>query len=250
MTHFVPIAIACNQDCPDKMPITGVFENYPQAVAAAGGLPVIIPETEDEKALDSYLDMAGGLLIPGGIDVDPLLYGRSPDEHLGTLDPALDHFQLALVRRAHKRGMPVFGICRGIQVIAVAFGGTLIQHLPNDPGVIGHHQKMHGRWPSHMVRAEKDSLIEQLFGAEFPVNSFHHQAVENPPQGFRVTAKAPDGVIEAIESENLPWTMAVQWHPEFLVKDFPAQMKLVKKFIEVSAEYFNHNNKAQEQNNY
>lgn len=238
MTQQVPIAIACNQDCPGKTPITGVFESYPQAITAAGGLPVIIPETEDEKALESYLDMAGGLLVPGGIDVYPLLYGRSPDKHLGELDPALDRYQIELVRRAHARDIPVFGICRGIQVIAVAFGGTLIQHLPNDPKVIGHHQSMPGKWPYHMATSLKGSLVEQLLGAEFPVNSFHHQAVENPPKGFRVTATAPDGVIEAIESESQPWVVAVQWHPERMVYDFPAQMALMKKFVEVSAKYF------------
>lgn len=237
MAQHVPIAIACNQDCPGKTPITGVYETYPQAVAAGGGLPVILSETEMQECLDRYLDMVGGLLVPGGIDVSPLLYGRSPDVNLGELDPALDNYQIALIRRAHGRGMPILGICRGLQVLTVALGGTLIQHLPADARRIGHLQKMPGRWPSHHAAAEKGSLIEELFGREFAVNSFHHQAVEMPAPGFKVTAKAPDGVIEAVEAEDGPWTVGVQWHPERMIHDDPAALNLFRRFVKEASAY-------------
>ncbi len=237
MTQHVPIAIACNQDCPGKTPITGVFETYPLAVAAGGGLPVILPETEKEESLDGYLDMVGGLLVPGGIDVYPLLYGRSPDVNLGELNPALDHYQIALILRAHGRGMPILGICRGLQALTVAFGGTLVQHLPADSRNIGHLQKMHGRWPSHQVTAEEGSLLGELFGRNFAVNSFHHQAVEMPAPGFKVTVKAPDGVIEAVEAEEGPWTVGVQWHPERMIHDYPAALNLFKRFVEEASAY-------------
>ncbi|MBQ8090113.1 MAG: gamma-glutamyl-gamma-aminobutyrate hydrolase family protein, partial [Pyramidobacter sp.] len=134
MTEKPRIAVACNLDTanPGSVPIVGLLETYTDALLAGGGVPFVLPATEDEALLGEYLDMAGGLFLPGGIDVDPLIYGEGPDQNIGRLDPRLDHYQIALARTARARSMPIFGVCRGVQVMNVAFGGTLIQHLPNN----------------------------------------------------------------------------------------------------------------------
>ncbi len=229
--------MACNLDSINGVtPITGLLETYPEALLAGGGMPFIVPASADEALLDAYLDMAGGLFVPGGIDVDPLLYGQGPDVNIGRVDPGLDRYQIALVRLARRRGMPIFGVCRGIQVINVAFGGTLTQHIPSVPATFSHRQTMPGKWPSHKALAAEGSLIADVFGAEFYVNSFHHQAVGAPAPGFRVTAKSPDGIIEAMESEQ-GWIVGVQWHPERMIHDFPADLELFRRFAAASAEY-------------
>ncbi|WP_158606296.1 gamma-glutamyl-gamma-aminobutyrate hydrolase family protein [Pyramidobacter sp. CG50-2] len=237
MAERTLIAVACNLDCPGTTPIVGVYNSYTGALTEAGGAPFIVPDSTDEALLAQYLDMAGGLFVPGGIDVWPMLYGQGPDAKLGRLDPGLDLYQIALIKLARARRMPVFGVCRGVQIMNVALGGTLIQHLGNDPVRFGHQQNMPGRWPSHEATAEKDSLVGALFGEKFSVNSFHHQALDALAPGFRATAWAPDGVIEAFEAEDGSFCMGVQWHPERMIHDFPADLNLFRRFVEEAAKY-------------
>ncbi len=240
MTKRTVIAVACNLDpASNGVPITGLLETYPEALAAGGGMPFIVPASTDEELLSDYLDMAGGLFLPGGIDVDPLLFGQGPNANIGRVDPSLDLYQIALVRLARKRKMPILGVCRGIQVMNVAFGGTLIQHIPDVPSTFSHRQTMNGRWPSHSVEAEDGSLIEKIFGSEFRVNSFHHQAVDSPAPGFRATAWSSDGIVEAIEGTESGngWIVGVQWHPERMIHHFPEELELFKRFAAAAAEY-------------
>ena len=231
------IAIACNLEHVKDKEHVSVISSYTGALLQAGGAPLVVPITSDEAALEACLGAVRGLLLPGGIDVYPLLYKAQPDPQLGRLIPDLDHFQIRLFHLARKRGMPILGICRGTQVINVAMGGTLIQHIPNDRSALGHLQNMEGRWPSHSASALKGSIVAGLYGENFEVNSFHHQAVDIPAPGMQVTAQAPDGIVEAIESEQGPFLVGVQWHPERMVSEGSPSLKLFQRFVAEAAQY-------------
>ena len=239
MSTRARIAVACNLDMAanGSVPIVGLLETYTDALLAGGMLPFVLPATDDEALLNGYLDMADGLLLPGGIDVDPIIYDAAPDLNIGRLDPKLDYYQIALAKCARARNMPIFGICRGVQVMNVAFGGTLIQHLANDKNTFNHRQTMHGRWPSHKASAVAGSLVADVFGADFAVNSFHHQAVGEVAPGFAVTAKSPDGVVEAIEAQSGAFCAGVQWHPERMIHSAPANLELFRRFAAAASAY-------------
>jgi gamma-glutamyl-gamma-aminobutyrate hydrolase PuuD len=190
-----------------------VDDDYVRAVLAAGGLPVLIPVVDVDlvPGLASRLD---GLVITGGNDIDPACYGETWLElgQGGTLDPARDRFDIALVRYAVSSGMPLLAICRGHQVVNVACGGSLIQHLPDhpdstDPGA-----------QQQPIRVDPASRLAQRFPSLAASNSYHHQAVDRLGEGVSAVAWAPDGVIEAIEIEGAPHVVSVQWHPEMLVE--------------------------------
>ena len=213
--------------------------SYVRAVIAAGGAPLLIPSDEDDGLAAEYLPLLHGLLVPGGEDVTPALYGEDPLRQVTFMNEEKDRMELALIRGAVDRGMPVFGICRGIQLLNVCFGGTLYQDLPAQyPGVLGHAQDMAIRGQlTHRVTLEPDSLLEKLLGGEpLSVNSYHHQAVRTPAPGFTVTARAADGVIEGVEDpeRNL---YAVQWHPEDLVESHPRFRSLFRHLVERAEQY-------------
>lgn len=209
---------------------------YCDGVLAAGGLPAILPYTAAGLAAET-LDGLDGLLLTGGPDLDPAHFGEPPHPRLGRVVPDRDAHELALCREALARGMPVLGICRGIQVLAVAAGGTLWQDVPSQvAGAIQHYQdapRWHG---SHRVEVQPNSLLAALIGtAPPPVNSFHHQAVRDVPPGFAVTARAPDGVVEAVEHPGLPFCLGVQWHPEDMWQDVGAYLNLFRGLVEAAA---------------
>ena len=213
--------------------------SYVRAVIAAGGTPLLIPSDEDDGLAAEYLPLLHGLLVPGGEDVTPALYGEDPLRQVTFMNEEKDRMELALIRGAVERGMPVFGICRGIQLLNVCFGGTLYQDLPAQyHGVLGHAQDMAIRGQlTHRVTLEPDSLLEKLLGGEpLSVNSYHHQAVRTPAPGFTVTARAADGVIEGVEDpeRNL---YAVQWHPEDLVESHPRFRPLFRHLVERAGQY-------------
>lgn len=191
-------------------PIDIYLREYAQSVAQAGGIAVHIPLETDAAGIIDRLD---GLLIAGGEDVDPRRYGQVPGAHTPRVDPLRDETEISLLRAAADRGLPVLGICRGQQLINVAFGGTLVQHL--DPGHGESH--MAAQYPRgyrvHQVAFTEGTVAHQLYGARSSVNSFHHQAVDQPGEGIVVAGVASDGVIEAIEVADRP-IVAVQWHPE------------------------------------
>lgn len=228
------IAVACNMDAPADRVIAGVNSQYTDAVLAAEGIPFLVPMAE-EDVLDAYLDAADGLFIPGGIDVCPLFYGENPHEMLGRVNYDLDAFQVALVKLARKRGMPILGVCRGIQIINVAFGGTLVQHIER------HKQKnLDGSRPYHKVEAQDGSFIAEVFGTSFGVNSFHHQAVKNVAEGFKATALAYDGIIEGIESVCGSWAVGVQWHPERMIYKGKQNLELFRRFVKECEKFAGH----------
>lgn len=190
---------------------------YIDAVVAAGGTPICIPLCLDGESIDRIYGMIDGLLLPGGDDVAPWRYGEESHPALGQIDEARDSLELALTQRALDDDMPVLGICRGIQLLAVAAGGTLYQDLPTQlPSEVPHEVRGFGRdYIAHSVRIEPLSHLARALRREsLGVNSFHHQAVRDVPDGFVVTATSPDGVIEAIEAPAQRFTVGVQCHPE------------------------------------
>jgi putative glutamine amidotransferase len=195
---------------------------YPQAIMAAGGLPVILAPVRGAEVsqLLAHLD---ALVISGGPDLHSGSYGQEPHAQLGPNECEVDSFELALCAAARSARVPTLGICRGLQVINVAAGGTLHQHLPDVVGNrIDHRQVGSGYRPTHAVNIEAESRTAAMLGAsDIRVNSFHHQAVDALGDGLRVVARAPDGIVEAIEGRDDEWIFGVQWHAESLTDHSP-----------------------------
>lgn len=191
-------------------------EGYYRSVLLAGGIPVIIPPYEQTEILTDQLDKLDGLIFSGGGDINPLYLGEEPVRELHGVTPVRDAQELLLARLAYDRQIPMLGICKGIQIITAALGGKLYQDINTQiEGIsVKHSQDLDRGTASHTVTIEPDTLLYNLFGAHLAVNSFHHQAVKEVPQGFRVSAMSPDGVIEAIESTEFKSIISVQWHPE------------------------------------
>jgi putative glutamine amidotransferase len=261
------IGITCGSIIEEERRFTRLGLDYSGSVEEAGGVPLVLPipyrighgparEAEAiaaSLAADSLVTI-DGLLVSGGGDLDPDLFGEGPIPALRKIEPPRDHFELALVRAALARGLPVFGICRGLQVLAVVAGGALYQDLPSQrPGCLKHVQEAPRDARTHWVEVEPDTLLAERLGAgPLKVNSFHHQAISRMPQGYRVSAVSPDGVIEAIELAGMGqapgasadptgresgYAFGVQWHPEDLWATEPVFLKLFVGLVEAAARY-------------
>ncbi len=218
--------------------ITGNYENgsltlaqgYYQSVLKAGGIPFVIPPHEDMNLLTGTLENIDGILLTGGGDINPLFLDQEPLPSLHGINPYRDRQELMLVRLAADRQIPMLGICRGMQVMNAALGGTLHQDIYTEISgqLLKHSQDMERSFPSHTVSVTKESLLYKIMQREkLPVNSFHHQAVNIPAPGFRVSAIAPDNVTEAIESTECKPMLGVQWHPEcFILNNDKCMMPL------------------------
>lgn len=216
-----------------KFPWYAVRENYSDSVAAAGGLPMMLPH-EPELA-ETYLAAIDGLIVTGGaFDVDPALFGASERHATVTTKDRRTAFELAITCGAMERDMPVLGICGGQQLLAVVLGGTLIQHIPDEVAdALEHEQKNPRNEPGHLVRITSGTLLHRITGAtEMNVNSAHHQAVRDPGRGVVVDAVAPDGVIEGIEAPHRRFFLGVQWHPEFAID--PGDRKIFAALIDAA----------------
>lgn len=225
-----------------KVPVIGVSgyidgakncvnTTYTSAVINAGGAPVVIPTNSDQNVIDAIVASLDGLIMTGGADFDPLKYfNEEPIRELGDVQPERDDFDVKLIRAAVKKGIPVLGICRGEQLMAIAFGGSLWQDIPAQipESYIKHRQSgTTGTYGTHTIIIEKGSFLEKAIGKRrTAVNTFHHQAIKDVPQGFKVVAKSPDGIVEAVERveplKNYPdgggRIFGTQFHPEVLVK--------------------------------
>lgn len=213
-----------------KYPWYALRQNYTEAVAAYGGLAVALPH--DAGLTEDYLDRLDGLIVTGGaFDVDPALYGDQTRHQTVELKSERTMAELALLRGAMQRNMPVLGICGGQQLLAVALGGTLHQHIPDAvPQALAHEQKTSHYQPCHKVEILAGTKLHAITGPQMQVNSSHHQAVKSAGRGV-VNAIAPDGVIEGIEDPALTFCIGVQWHPEYLVD--AGDEALYRRFIEV-----------------
>ncbi len=213
-----------------KLPWYALRKNYFSALVDAGALPVALPH--HPELAESYLEEIDGLLVTGGaFDVDPSLYGGGPAHPTVTLKAGRTDFELAVTRGALRRDMPVLGICGGQQLLAVALGGTLIQHIPDSiKGALEHEQPNPRHEPGHEIAIEANTLLARIVGKpRMAVNSAHHQAVDRPGEGAVVNAIAPDGVVEGVEHPGYRFVLGVQWHPEYAVD--PADPLIFDAFV-------------------
>ena len=201
-------------------------EGYYKSVVAAGGVPVIIPPVADSDVILNTLDRLDGLILSGGGDYNPLWAGEQPSPKLGGICAERDLPELLITRLAYNRQLPILGICRGIQTLALALGGKVSQDISDVAG-LKHSQDADRSEPTHTVTYEPDSLLAKLYNGQLSVNSFHHQAVAEAGPKFRVTGRAQDGIIEAIESAEYKSVLGVQWHPECLASGLPIFQWLV-----------------------
>ena len=198
---------------------------YVAAVRRAGAIPVLI--APGEPRIDDLLDRLDGVVLAGGGDIDPARWGGDPHPTTEFVDEARDTLELDLAQRVMDEGIPTLAICRGMQVVNVALGGTLHPHLPETfDGTVSHRQEP--KWShTHEIELEPGSLVAATMGAErVDPAGWHHQAIDRPGAGLAVTGWSPDGVIEAVELAGHPWMIAVQWHPEMTAADDQTQQRL------------------------
>ena len=202
---------------------------YVDAVTRAGGVPVVLPVI-DPGDVGDQLRGVQGIILTGGGDVDPARYGNTPVPETWGVDAARDAFETAVIEEALGRDLPVLATCRGMQILNVALGGTLVQHVPAATGQ-NHGHEDSWREGAHRIKVEPASHLAQAMGAtEIEVNSLHHQAVLDPAPGLRAVAWAEDGTVEAVELDGNRHVVAVQWHPE-LLEDWPEQQGLFRQLV-------------------
>ena len=216
-----------------------LFTNYSSAVEGSGGIPLLIPVLDDLGGTNRLMESLDGLILTGGVDIDPANYDQEPLSDLGRVEPGRDRLELDLVRLALERGMPVLGICRGVQIINVALGGTLIQDIPAQAAdSLQHAQKSPKSVNSHSVRVMAGSRFHGLIGADqVRVNSGHHQAVDRLASDLVAVGLAPDGIVEAVERPGSVFFMGVQWHPEGTWPHDEASCRLFSGLVEASADW-------------
>lgn len=219
-------------DDKNNISIFTVNSSYLDSITNSGGIPVLLPITSDEETINTYINKIDGLLVTGGSDVNPLEYNEEPLSKTGYFDFQRDKFEIELIHKVHNAQKPILGICRGIQIMNVAFKGTLYQDLSYiDGSFVKHRQEADRNVPSHSIELKKGSKLFEVYGQTAAVNSFHHQAVKTLGNGFVVTAKAKDGVVEGIELEGKVFTVAVQWHPEGMFENDIKSQNLFNEFI-------------------
>ncbi|MEA4999815.1 MAG: gamma-glutamyl-gamma-aminobutyrate hydrolase family protein [Candidatus Limiplasma sp.] len=225
----------------ERMPIIGVTgsieddehrqfinSNYLARLLKAGMIPLVLSLDMDSHQIPLCLDRLDGLLLSGGNDVDPMMFGEAPTTGLGAVSPKRDKLEMHVVKEAYRRNMPIFAICRGIQSLNVALGGTLYQDLPSqyraadDHPPLLHAQTAHERYPSHKITVTPGTPLYEIFQEDsLAVNSFHHQAIKALAPPLTVCARATDGVIEAVYDTEKPFVLGVQWHPERMKEGMP-----------------------------
>jgi putative glutamine amidotransferase len=219
---------------PSGRPAYGINQPYMQSVQKAGGIPILVPLGLSAEDLLSLLSRLNGILFTGGYDVDPRLYGKQPHPKDEGIDAERDQLERQLILYMIKASKPFFGICRGCQVINVALGGSLYQHLADQlPGAVRHDNHDRPRdYLAHPVSIERDNRLAQLIPENQTwVNSLHHQGVDKLAPELKVCAHSPDGLVEAFELPGFPFGLAVQWHPEEL-QQHPAMRGLFHSFVQ------------------
>ncbi|MFV9506862.1 MAG: gamma-glutamyl-gamma-aminobutyrate hydrolase family protein [Oscillochloridaceae bacterium umkhey_bin13] len=232
------IGISCMNSANPGGALMAVRPNYLRALEAAGAAPLLIPLTDELEVVQTLYQLCAGILLPGGDDLDPALFDEPPHPQLGKVDPQRDAVEIALARWCQDDQKPLLGICRGIQTINVAFGGSLYQDIPSQlPGSLDHRHNTHlGVYDvaAHALQLSEDSwLAGQLGATEVLANTMHHQAIKALAPGLRIVGHAPDGIVEAVEGTTDHFVVAVQCHPEHLWdRAEPRWHKVFRAFVD------------------
>ncbi|WP_295162389.1 gamma-glutamyl-gamma-aminobutyrate hydrolase family protein [uncultured Brachyspira sp.] len=219
----------------NSIPKAFINNSYVNSIIRAKGIPFIMPITEDEKIIKKMAENTDGIIMTGGADIHPFRYDEEPIEKIGSISQERDEYDFKLMKYASEMNKPIFGICRGMQVINVHFGGTLIQDIPTQRNTnILHSQTAEYHTATHKIQIAKDSIIYDMFGEYYEVNSFHHQAIDKLSKYFKVTASSKDGIAEAIEyNKKDSFILGVQWHPELMSARNIKMQNLFDMFVEV-----------------
>lgn len=225
------IGITCAQDVREKNFI--LREYYVHVIESCGGIPIILPPVEADN-IAKHIEVIAGLILSGGVDVDPAYFGGEPLPGCGEISPEMDHYEIELVKIYLQTSKPLLAICRGLQVLNIACGGLIYQDIYCELEVpLLKHSQLAPKWhATHSVNLQTNSILYNIFGKSMlRVNSFHHQAVSIAAQDFEVVARSPDGIIEAIEHKYHPFAIGVQWHPECMAEKYEEQMHFFEKFV-------------------
>lgn len=227
------IGLTCQFDYLPKKRLNKINYTYIDAVKRAGGIPIILPIVRDIDAIDSYLKVIQGLVLTGGEDAAPLLYGEEPIKEVDSICFERDNMELNIIKRAYVMNIPIFGICRGIQMINIAFGGSLYQDINRQiSNSIGHYAGSSIEGGYHTIEIVKDSMMYEIFNKDrVQVNSQHHQSIKGLGDNLKVNALSLDGVIEGIESTNNRFVLGVQFHPEAMINLHGEFLDIFKYFI-------------------
>lgn len=217
----------------NSIKLNKINNTYIDAIHRAGGVPIILPVVEEKESIDRYLDVLEGIVLTGGEDVSPLLYGQEPSREVDTISFDRDRMEMEIIKKAYSKDIPIFGICRGIQVINVALGGTLYQDIYKEiPDSLGHISGFSIGGGYHSIDIVKDSILYEIFNKErIQVNSQHHQSVKDLGNNLKVNAYSLDGVIEGIESTNDKFILGVQFHPEAMIYRHKEILNIFKYFV-------------------
>jgi putative glutamine amidotransferase len=232
-------ALATRYIDPPHLPMYALNQRYVMAVEASGGAPLMVPPGLDETSMQAIFERLDGLLLSGGGDVDPAHYGESPHAPLNEVNAERDRLELSLARQAVEADKAVIGICRGVQVLNVALGGSLVQDIPTQqPDSLLHSfdgAQVARDTKAHSVRIESRSLLREVMGVEqADVNSWHHQSLKRIAPGLTVVAQSPDGIIEAVEMPGRRFVIGVQWHPEWLYDRQPEMKRLFEALVQAA----------------
>jgi len=212
-----------------------VDSDYTEAIEKVNGIPFLIPVVSSDDSLDAYIDVCDGFVFSGGTDINPLFYNKDPHKKLRMVNSKLDEFQLKLMKKVLKSQKPFLAICRGLQILNVACGGTLYQDLDEIPRDTIQHEQSGERYNViHKVNFEKNSVLFNLLGNETYVNSFHHQSINTLGNNLIIVGRAPDGVVESIEVKDYTWGIGVQWHPEMMFSHFDSMKPLFESLVKAS----------------
>lgn len=228
------IGLTCQYDNTINRGVNRINSEYISAVVESGGMPLIIPNLENTDDIGRYLDLIDGIIFTGGEDIAAQYFGEEPVKEITEVSRDRDMTEMALFEKAYEKCIPIFGICRGIQLINIALGGNLYQDIYTQvPEVHGHSCEISLQEGYHSISIIKNSMVYEIFGKEkLLVNSLHHQALKDLGKDLKITAKASDGIIEAIESTNDKFVLGVQFHPETMSMKYKEFLKPFKYFID------------------
>lgn len=225
------IGITCSERCVEGRYEQYVQQEYIAAIERAGGIPLLLSVTGQSDILEEQIQRIDGLLVTGGVDVNPLFYHENWQFEQRTSDSHRDQYEIQVIKQCAEKNIPILGICRGLQIINVTFGGTLFQDNRNANEYVFQHEQQERRdYPTHVIRIKKDSFLFPIFGDKAYVNSFHHQSIKKLLMTFRIVARSEDSIVEAIQHHILN-IVGVQFHPECMCEKNEQMQKLFDVFV-------------------